>query len=250
MAKSRDFIKLNFKIQTSYKFNTKFFKTIFKENVEEKVVYLKAIKIKNILFFVKGRFLLLTNSQVPHGLGWQYESLFCLFCCSWIYRQLFRRRISLLLWWARGLNALLQIILIAQLVVLLDILLSTVATRLILVFSFLLQSLLFAAPLTRELLLTPGLVPYGMSILCWSQLPQNLEKPRKLSSHSLPIPPSCSTQELLEALWAALWKLCGQPGQFLLKPVTKPHDFSPGFPNRAAALKPPYPGCLWDAITC
>lgn len=50
----------------------------FKENVEKRVVYLKGHQNKNILFFVKNRILLLANSQVPHGLGRQYESLFVL----------------------------------------------------------------------------------------------------------------------------------------------------------------------------
>jgi len=47
------------------------------QNLEEKVVTCKAIKIKVSSFFVKGKLLLLTNSQVPCGLGSLYESLFC-----------------------------------------------------------------------------------------------------------------------------------------------------------------------------
>lgn len=63
----------------------------------------------------------------------------------------FRGRLSLFLWWARGLNTLLQIISNAEFMMLFDLLLSkVVVTRLMLVFSFFLQNLLFIASLIRK----------------------------------------------------------------------------------------------------
>lgn len=74
------------------------------------------------------------------------------------------------------------------------------------------------------------------------QLPQNLEKPRKLPSHSLPIPPSYSTQELLETFSSPECK--NSMGSHNLRTISaetceKAHSFSPGFSNRASALKSP-----------